>query len=170
MAIIKIEDLSKVREQHRDTRVVFCSGSFDLTHLGHILFFEDCKKLGDILVVAVGDDYSIKYLKGENRPILNQYVRLKTIYSLKPIDYVLLNTISIEDVFCDLETMLNNLRPDTYVINEDAFDIDKRKKLCEKYCVSLKVLERFCPAEYESISTTFIIKKVIKAYSNEDLK
>ncbi len=165
MTITKIEDLNQIREKHKDQKVVFCSGSFDLTHLGHILFFEDCKNLGDVLVVAVGDDYSIRSLKGVNRPILNQHVRLKTIDSLKPVDYTLLNTISLDDVFCDLEKMLNNLKPDTYVINEDAFDIDKRKELCERYNINLKILERFCPAEYESISTTSIIQRVIKAYS-----
>jgi len=165
MSITNIESLHKIRAENPNKKIGFCSGSFDLTHLGHILFFEDCKKLCDILVVSIGDDYSIKSLKGSGRPILNQEIRLRTIDSLRPVDFALLNTIDKENIFCDLEKIFLELNPDKYFINEDAFDIDARKVLSNRHGITLNILGRTCPQEYDAISTTSIIKKVLSAYS-----
>src|SRR3989344_6331411 len=87
MAIISQEDLSKIRKRHHRQKIVFCSGTFDLTHAGHILFLEDCKAQGDILVVGVGHDNDIRMIKGPSRPILSGWIRLYTISQLKPPDY-----------------------------------------------------------------------------------
>ena len=141
MSIITINDLKKIREENKNKKIVFCSGSFDLTHAGHILFFEDCKKHGDILVVAVGKDSSIKKNKGDKRPILNQHIRLKTIDSLKPVDYCYINPISIPGKkLYTLEHAFESLKPDIYAINEDAFDMEDRRKLCEFFNINLKIL------------------------------
>lgn len=161
MAVISINDLKRIREENKGKKIVFCSGSFDLTHAGHILFFEDCKKHGDILVVAVGKDSSIKDNKGDKRPILNQYIRLKTIDSLKPVDYCYIDQTSMSgNKLYTIERAFENLKPDMYVINEDAFDIPYRKELSEKYRVKLIILPRTCPPEFDGISTSKIIQKI----------
>lgn len=161
MTIINVEDLSKIREKYKNKKIVFCSGSFDLTHAGHVLFFEDCKKYGEILIVSVGKDSSIKKNKGEGRPIFNEYIRLKMIDSLKPVDYVYINPISVPgNKLYSIEHALENLKPDVYVINEDAFDIPYRKELCAKFNVKLTILPRYCPEEFEGISTSKIIEKI----------
>jgi len=161
MTAISFEELSSIREKFLDKKIVFCSGSFDLTHLGHILFFEGCKNLGDLLVVSIGGDNLVKELKGENRPVLDQSIRLKTIDSLKPVDYCFLDTISdASNTLYGLDLAFEKLKPDVYVINQDAFNLDYRKNLCKKFRVKLVILERVFP-----LSTTDIINKIKKAYS-----
>ena len=162
MSSISEKNLGKIREKHSDHKIVFCSGSFDLVHSGHVLFFEDCKKLGDILVVSVGPDIDIKNNKGNNRPILNQHVRLKMVSSLKPVDYCFIGEryAPKKHIFYSIEKVLKKLKPDVWVVNADAFSIPDRKELAKKYGIKIVVLKRWCPAKFDNISTTKIIEKI----------
>lgn len=163
MSIVDIKQLSGIREKHKDQKIVFCSGTFDLTHAGHALFFEDCKKYGDILVVGVGNDATITRLKGANRPILNEHVRLYTISSLKAVDHCFLeSTKKNQHPLNIVANVLKKLQPDVYVINNDAFDIPYRRKLISGLKTKLVILDRRCPPQFKNISTTGIIKKVVK--------
>jgi len=150
-----------IRKRHINERLVFCTGSFDLVHSGHVLFFEDCKKFGDVLMVGVGNDSIIEKLKGKNRPILNQHVRLKMIDSLKPVDYCFLDESTNRDHPLKLiEEAFKKLRPNVYVINEDAFDIGYRRMLAKKYGIKMVILKRIAPSKFEGISTSKIIEKI----------
>lgn len=164
MAIINYRFLSSLRKKHRDKRIVFCSGVFDLTHAGHVLFFEDCKKQGDILVVGVGPDKGLKELKGLSRPIFNESMRMKIVSSLKPIDYCFLGKPPgkppIKHFFAPTEDVFKQLQPDIYVVNNDANDIPFRTQLAKKYEVNIVVLERKCPPSFENVSTTRIIERI----------
>ncbi|MEK7559864.1 MAG: adenylyltransferase/cytidyltransferase family protein, partial [Patescibacteria group bacterium] len=134
---------------------------FDLTHAGHVLFFEDCKALGDMLVVGIGGDESVKNYKGPARPIINEHMRVKMVSSLKPVDFCFVTSaVKINDPLYDMTNMLGSLKPDIYVVNEDAFDLPSRKQLADKSGAKLVVLKRTCPAEFDSISTTKIIEKL----------
>lgn len=160
--ILNHKDLSKIRRKHPKDKIVFCSGSFDLTHAGHVLFFEDCRKLGDILAVGIGGDKIIKINKGPGHPVLNEHVRLKLIDSLKQVDYCFLDDVSsVISPLASVDIALRQIRPDTYVINDDAFNIPYRKKIAQKYGIKLVVLKRRCPAKFKNISTTNIIKKIL---------
>ncbi len=163
MSIIRFNDLTKIRRKHENQKIVFCSGCFDLVHAGHVLFFEDCKKLGDILVAMVGSDAVIKRDKAKNRPILNEHVRLKIVDSLKPVDYTFLDYIPPKTPhrLYIISQVIENLQPDFYVINNDAWDIEYRKRFCEKYKVPLIILKRKAPPEFDKISTSKIIEKII---------
>ena len=162
MAQISFGDLQQIRKEHKDKKIVFCSGSFDLTHAGHVLFFEDCKKYGDILVVGVGSDKMLKENKGDKRPILNEHIRLKMIDSLKPVDYCILDNISDkEHPLGILNLAFESLKPDIYVINEDAFNITYRIDLCKKFNIEMVKLKRWCPKEFDSISATKIINTIL---------
>lgn len=162
MTNIVLEDLPKIRRKHKNKKIVFCSGCFDLTHAGHVLFFEDCKKIGDILVVAIGTDNSIRRYKGDKRPILNENVRLKVVDALKPVDYTFLDMDAYEsdNKFVLLSLVFKDLKPDYYVFNEDAYGIPEREEISKKYGVEMKVLKRWCPEEFEEISTSKIIEKI----------
>ena len=162
MTIITYKDFPALREQHKSDKLVICSGSFDLVHAGHVLFFEDCKELGNKLVTIVAGDKITKKVRGEDRPILNEHVRLKMIDSLKPVDYVVLDDFSHNqdnDLYA-IELAIEQLHPDVYVINSDTFDIPYRQALCNKHGLELQILKRTCPKEFDNISTTKIIEKI----------
>lgn len=164
MIIDSHKDLPKIRNKHRREKIVFCSGSFDLPHAGHVLFFEDCRKRGDVLIVGVGGDEIISKNKGPNRPILNEHIRLKTIDSFKPVNYCFLDYVSTKtSPLAILNLVFEKMRPDAYVINEDAFDIPYRKTLANKYGIKLVIIKRRCPAKFNKISTSNIINKIKNA-------
>jgi D-beta-D-heptose 7-phosphate kinase/D-beta-D-heptose 1-phosphate adenosyltransferase len=78
-----IEELKKKRK-----RIVLTNGCFDLLHVGHILLFSASKQLGDILIVAIDDDESVKTLKGPGRPVLHSKERVRILSALDAVDYV----------------------------------------------------------------------------------
>ncbi|HEY3306125.1 MAG TPA: D-glycero-beta-D-manno-heptose 1-phosphate adenylyltransferase [Candidatus Binatia bacterium] len=71
-------------------KTVFTNGCFDLLHLGHLHVLREAKKLGDILVVALNSDRSVKKIKGPGRPILPEGERAELIAALEMVDYVTL--------------------------------------------------------------------------------
>jgi D-beta-D-heptose 7-phosphate kinase/D-beta-D-heptose 1-phosphate adenosyltransferase len=88
--IVSIEALIKKRERLRreGKRLVFTNGCFDLLHPGHVRYLSEARLLGDALVVALNSDRSVRVLKGEGRPILNQQERAEVVAALEAVDYV----------------------------------------------------------------------------------
>ena len=70
-------------------RIVLTNGCFDLLHVGHIKLLSASKQMGDVLIVALDDDESVKKLKGTGRPVINQNERLRIISALDSVDYVI---------------------------------------------------------------------------------
>ena len=71
-------------------RIVFTNGCFDLLHIGHVRYLEKAKTLGDVLVVGVNSDSSVRKLKGRRRPILPEQERAEILSGLGCVDYVAL--------------------------------------------------------------------------------
>ena len=69
-------------------RVVFTNGCFDLLHPGHVRYLQQARALGDALIVAINSDRSVRHVKGEGRPILNEDERAEIISALGCVDYV----------------------------------------------------------------------------------
>lgn len=69
-------------------RIVFTNGCFDLLHPGHVRYLERARQQGDVLVVALNTDESVRKLKGENRPIVNQADRCEVVAGLGSVDFV----------------------------------------------------------------------------------
>ena len=88
--IKKREDLHRIIQDQKvkGKRIVFTNGCFDLLHIGHVRYLEEAKSLGDILVVGVNSDTSVRGLKGLNRPILPEEERAEILSSLGCVDYV----------------------------------------------------------------------------------
>jgi len=88
--IKKREDLRRIVQdlKTKGNRIVFTNGCFDLLHVGHIRYLEEAKSLGDILVVGVNSDVSVRGLKGPNRPILPEEERAEILSGLGCVDYV----------------------------------------------------------------------------------
>jgi D-beta-D-heptose 7-phosphate kinase/D-beta-D-heptose 1-phosphate adenosyltransferase len=76
--------------RRKGKKVVFTNGCFDILHYGHAKYLEEAKKKGDILVVGVNSDASVKRIKGDKRPIISQNDRLGLIAALESVDYAFL--------------------------------------------------------------------------------
>ncbi len=70
--------------------MVFTNGCFDLLHYGHVKYLEDAKAKGDILVVGVNSDSSVRKIKGKKRPVVGEKDRIRIIAALESVDYVIL--------------------------------------------------------------------------------
>jgi rfaE bifunctional protein nucleotidyltransferase chain/domain len=71
-------------------KIVFTNGCFDIIHAGHVRYLKEAKKLGDILVLALNSDSSVKAIKGDERPIVPEEERAIVVGSLESVDYVTL--------------------------------------------------------------------------------
>jgi len=80
--------VKKLKQQGK--KIVFTNGCFDILHKGHISLLKKAKKYGDVLIVGVNTDDSVKRLKGKDRPINPQDVRAEILDSIKYVDYVVL--------------------------------------------------------------------------------
>ncbi|MCX6827079.1 MAG: D-glycero-beta-D-manno-heptose 1-phosphate adenylyltransferase [candidate division Zixibacteria bacterium] len=76
--------------RRRGKIIVFTNGVFDILHYGHISYLTKAKKLGDILIIGLNSDSSVKKFKEKNRPIQNEKDRARILAALKPVDYVIL--------------------------------------------------------------------------------
>lgn len=80
--------LEKFLEENKEKRIVFTNGCFDILHRGHVTYLAEARKLGDLLVVGLNSDESVKRLKGPERPINNERDRQYVLSQLKPVDFV----------------------------------------------------------------------------------
>ncbi|WP_457622423.1 D-glycero-beta-D-manno-heptose 1-phosphate adenylyltransferase [Persephonella sp.] len=94
-------------------KIVFTNGCFDIIHAGHIDYLKKAKELGDILVVGLNSDQSIKRIKGNDRPINTQEHRKIVLEALKPVDLVV---IFEEDT---PERLIKEIKPDFLVKGGD---------------------------------------------------
>jgi len=94
-------------------KVVFTNGCFDIIHAGHVDYLNKAKALGDVLIVGINSDNSVKNIKGEKRPILKENERTFIISNLKPVDYV---TLFDEDT---PQRLIEDIIPDILVKGSD---------------------------------------------------
>ena len=106
-----VEVVKNLREQGK--KVVFTNGCFDLIHLGHVRYLGEAKKHGDILVVGLNSDGSVRRLKGKGRPFVPERDRAELLAALEAVDYV---TIFGEDTPAAL---IEALGPDLLVKGAD---------------------------------------------------
>lgn len=90
--ILKKEEFKKVRDsfRSRNKKLVFTNGCFDILHRGHASYLNEAKSLGDILIVGVNSDRSVKGLKGRGRPVHNDNDRAFMLDNLKSVDYAII--------------------------------------------------------------------------------
>jgi rfaE bifunctional protein nucleotidyltransferase chain/domain len=89
-AVVELNEMKRIRESlHRQKKkIVFTNGCFDIIHRGHIEYLLKAKALGDVLVVGLNTDESVRRIKGEGRPIVTQDDRAFVLANLLPVDYV----------------------------------------------------------------------------------
>lgn len=116
--IMSLDELTSHLKTIKNHKIVFTNGCFDLLHLGHIDYLNKAARLGDLLIVGLNTDQSVKCLKGSERPINNQESRSKLLSALECVDCV---------VLFDEETPINlikNILPDVLVKGAD-YTIDE---------------------------------------------
>jgi D-glycero-beta-D-manno-heptose 1-phosphate adenylyltransferase len=154
--VISIPELKKIRAELRKQRksVVFTNGVFDIIHRGHVEYLQKAKSLGDILIVGLNSDKSVKRVKGEKRPIVGEDDRAIVLSYLSVVDFVCL---------FDEDTPLNlisEIIPDILVKGAD-WDLEKivGRDVVEKNGGKVATIEFL-----ENRSSTNIIETVIDRY------
>jgi D-beta-D-heptose 7-phosphate kinase/D-beta-D-heptose 1-phosphate adenosyltransferase len=114
----KVKTLSQIGaicEEHRrrNQKIAFTNGCFDLLHVGHIRLLEFAKSNGEILIVGLNSDDSVRRLKGPSRPVLNQSERATILSAIEQVDYIV-----IFDELTPLK-LLKTVRPDTLIKGAD---------------------------------------------------
>ncbi len=124
--VVSVEQLTKELARRKDMsprrppRVVFTNGCFDILHVGHTRYLKDARALGDILVVGVNSDASVKRLKGDSRPVNTEDERAEILASLAVVDYVVTFTEDtplrlIEEVAPDVLVKGGDWTPDKII-------------------------------------------------------
>jgi len=106
-----VVELDRHRKQNRS--IVWTNGCFDVIHTGHVEFLKFCRRQGDIVVVGLNSDKSVRAIKGPDRPIHNQFDRMTVLAALETVDYV---TIFDEP---DPLNIIKKVRPDIIVKGKD---------------------------------------------------
>ncbi len=111
--IISGKAINNFRKDHKDQKIVFTNGCFDILHVGHIRYLQEAARLGDVLIVGLNSDASVKRLKGPERPINTGAERAEMLSALGFIDYV---AIFEEDTPLEL---IKKIQPDVLVKGGD---------------------------------------------------
>ncbi len=140
-------DISRLKRKGK--KIIFTNGCFDILHLGHLKILNVAKRKGDVLIVGLNSDSSIRKIKGSKRPILDQKTRAKLLANMIQVDYVVIFNEATP------YNLIKRIKPDILVKGGD-WKKDKivGNKLVKKvYCVKL------CSGH----STTRIINKIKKS-------
>lgn len=153
----KIKSETELREivarlRSADKKIVWTNGCFDILHEGHVSCLEQARQLGDVLVVGLNSDSSVRGIKGAGRPVNSQHQRARAIGALPCVDYAM--------IFDDLTTvrLLKVLKPDVYAKGGD-YTVDtinqEERHVVESYGGRIEIL-----SEVKGVSTTRIIEEI----------
>lgn len=152
-----LDQLLALRKSWADAhkRVVWTNGCFDLIHVGHVRSFRDAKALGDVLVVGLNSDASIRAIKGDLRPVVCQEDRAETVAALESVDFV--------TIFDDTEpsAILAKLQPDVHCKGADYAD-GKRPIPEQEIVLAYGGRVEFLPL-HEGRSTSGLIQRICAA-------
>ncbi len=140
--------VEKLKKENK--KIVFTNGCFDILHIGHVRYLKKSASFGDILIIGLNSDSSVKKLKGNSRPINNEQDRAELLSELNFVDYVV---IFSEDT---PEKLLDEIKPDIYTKGADY--------TLETLPEAKTVLKNNGKVEFISLvegkSTTNVIKKI----------
>lgn len=157
----KIQTLAALKKnverlKKQDKIIVFTNGCFDILHQGHLKTFKEAKKKGDVLIVGVNSDSSVRKIKGPKRPIINQDCRLQVLAALELVDYVIL---------FNEETPYNLIKIIKPHILIKGGDWTKDKIIGKEFVQKVSRIKLF-----PGYSTTKIIEKIIKIYGGNQTR
>ncbi|MBW2335555.1 MAG: D-glycero-beta-D-manno-heptose 1-phosphate adenylyltransferase [Deltaproteobacteria bacterium] len=157
--ILTLEDLvtrlGKVRKSGQ--KIVFTNGCFDIMHVGHVRYLADARSEGDLLVVGLNSDASVRIIKGDKRPIVRQNHRAEVLASLGCVNFIVIFDEP------DPLKLIQTLKPDVLVKGEDWTEDEIVGAESVKSLGGKIVRISFV----EESSTTAIIEKIIQRYRGD---
>jgi len=152
------EQISHLCEQLRNQgkKIVTTNGVFDLLHVGHVTYLENARALGDVLVVGINSDASVRRIKGPKRPLNEEHARACCIAALECVDFVI---IFDEDTPV---SFLEQARPTIHVKGGDY--LGKEDRMVEKEIVASYGGRIELKGMVKGYSTTSLIEKIVKTY------
>jgi rfaE bifunctional protein nucleotidyltransferase chain/domain len=142
------------RERKMGKTIVWTNGAFDLVHIGHVRVIVYAKSLGDILIVGLNSDSSIRKYKSKLRPIISQAQRAEVLSAMEAVDYVLIFSAPTATA------LVETLKPDIFVKGGEY----SLNELPEANAVR-SYGGRVVPSKYlQGISTTAIIDRILELY------
>lgn len=134
-------------------RIVLANGCFDVLHAGHVRYLEGARREGDVLVVAVNSDASVRGLKGAGRPILSAQARAELVAALAAVDYVVIFGEP------DVRGLLRDLRPDVHAKGTD-YTVETVPERAEAARLGIRVAIAGDPKQH---STRDLVKRIRRA-------
>lgn len=151
----RINKLTEITERLKkeSKKVVFTNGCFDILHLGHIRYLKEAKKIGDVLIVGLNSDKSVRSLKGPHRPLIKEKDRAEILSALEIVDYVV--------IFDELtpKNLIDRILPDVLVKGGDW----EREEVVGRDTVEAQGGEVIIIPEVKGYSTSTLISKIQKA-------
>ena len=137
------------RLKDRGKKIVFTNGCFDILHPGHLKILKQAKKFGDILIVGLNSDLSVRKIKGKKRPILNEKARAQILEAIDIVDFIVLFKEATPYL------LIKKIKPDILVKGGDW----KKQDI-----VGNDIAGKVCRVKiYPGYSTTAIINKIKRA-------
>jgi rfaE bifunctional protein nucleotidyltransferase chain/domain len=142
--------ISKIKEENKT--IVLAGGVFDVLHKAHVEFLNASKNHGDVLIILLESDESVRAKKGQDRPINDQMKRSLVLSSLKSVDYIVnLKGMTKNDEY---DKLMVQIQPDIVAITEGDQNISLRQRQCEKVGAKLiPVIEKI-----DGLSTTALLE------------
>jgi len=158
--ILKLTDLiQKVKNLRKSGKqIVFTNGCFDILHVGHVRYLTTARSEGDVLVVGLNSDASVKSIKPDNRPIVTQEERAEVLAGLASVDFI---TIFDES---DPLALISAIKPDILVKGADW----KEKEIVGADVVTAYGGKVVRAEVVPGISTSRLIRRIINRYQKED--
>jgi len=143
--------------QEEGKKVVFTNGCFDLLHIGHVRYLEEARAQGDILIVGVNSDSSVRKLKGSKRPLVPEKERIELLAALQVTDYLLLFAEATP------EKVISLLQPDVHVKGGDYQKEElPEAKIVESYGGKVVLVN-----EVKGYSTSNLVQTIAEKYAKE---
>jgi len=160
--IIKTSQIAKLvgyLNKLKNKKIVLTGGCFDLVHLGHLIFLEKSAAAGDILIILLESDKTIRKIKGSDRPINSQIKRAKFLTHLKSVDFViLLPEMKTDQNYLDLITQLH---PNIITVTKNDPKLKLKSIEAKSINATLLTVTNTIPQQ----STSLIIKKCYNTHS-----
>ena len=153
--LTRLDELTEMtkRLKKEGKKIIFTNGCFDLLHLGHIRYLKEARRLGDILLIGLNSDNSVRSLKGKDRPLVKEKDRAEILSALEMVDYIV--------IFNELtpKNLIDKIVPDVLVKGGDW----RKEEVVGRNTVEVQGGKVVIIPEIKGYSTSTLISKIQKA-------